>query len=133
MSQENVHIVRGVYEAFTRGDIPAVLNAFDPHIEWREADNFPYADRNPYIGPQAILEGVFIRVGTEWKGFSVLPDALLDAGEQVVGLGLYSGTYKATGKQVRAQFAHIWTLEGGKVRKFQQYTDTKQFAEAVRG
>ena len=132
MSQENVQIIRGIYEAFARGDVPAVLNAFDPHIEWREADNFPYADRNPYIGPQAIVAGVFMRLGTEWDGFSAVPADLLDAEESVVALGVYSGTYKATGKQVRAQFAHIWTLERGKVRKFQQYTDTQQFVEAVK-
>ena len=133
MSQENVHIVRSMYEAFARGDVPAVLNALDPQVEWREADNFLYADRNPYIGPQAILEGVFMRLGAEWDGFSAIPDALLDAGVHVVALGIYSGTHKTTGKQVRAQFAHIWTLAQGKVRKFQQYTDTKQFADAAKG
>lgn len=132
MSQENVHIIRNMYEAFGQGDVPAVLNALDAQIEWREADNFLYADRNPYIGPQAILEGVFMRLGAEWDGFTARPDVLLDAGEHVVALGIYSGTHITTGKQVRAQFAHIWTLVQGKVRKFQQYTDTKQFAEAVR-
>lgn len=133
MSQANVHLVRSMYEAFARSDIPAVLNALDPQVEWREADNFPYADRNPYMGPQAVLEGVFMRLGHEWNGFSVTPDTLLDAGEHVVALGIYSGTHTTTGKQVRAQFAHIWTIEQGKVRKFQQYTDTQQFAEAIKG
>jgi uncharacterized protein len=28
--------------------------------------------------------------------------------------------------------AHLWTLKDGKIMKFQQYTDTKQFAEAVK-
>jgi hypothetical protein len=133
MSQENVQIIRDIYEAFARGDVPAVLQAFDPQIEWREAENFLYADGNPYLGPQAILSGVFMRLGTEWDGFSAVPADLLDAGAQVVALGLYSGTHKTTGKQVRAQFAHIWTVDQGKVRKFQQYTDTQQFAEAARG
>jgi uncharacterized protein len=57
----------------------------------------------------------------------------MDAGDHVVALGVYTCTYKSTGKQVRAQFAHIWTLARGKVRKLLQYTDTKQFAEAVKG
>ena len=47
MSQKNVDIIRGMYDAFARGDIPAVLEVLDPDIEWREAENFLYADRNP--------------------------------------------------------------------------------------
>ena len=131
MSHENVETVRGMYEAFGRGDIPHVLGQMEQSIEWNEAENFIYADRNPYVGPQAILEGVFARLGTEWESFAVTPEEWLDAGNRVVVLGTYSGTNKATGKRVRAQFAHIWSVKEGRVVRFQQYTDTKQFAEAV--
>ncbi len=131
MSHDNVETVRGMYEAFSTGDIPHVLGQMEQGIEWNEAENFIYADRNPYVGPQAILEGVFGRLGTEWDGFAVTPEEWLDAGSRIVVLGTYSGTNKATGKRVRAQFAHIWSVKDGRVVRFQQYTDTKQFAEAV--
>ncbi|HSF24411.1 MAG TPA: nuclear transport factor 2 family protein [Blastocatellia bacterium] len=131
MSQENIDIIRGMYDAFARGDIPAVLGVFDPDIQWYEAENFLYADRNPYIGPTAVLEGVFARLGSEWEGFSATPESLLDAGNAVVTQGHYTGVYKSTGKSVRAQFAHVLTMRGGKVIRFQQYTDTKQFAGAA--
>jgi uncharacterized protein len=131
MSEESVKVVRGMYEAFGRGDIPAVIAALDPRVEWWEAENFIYADGNPYVGPQAVLEGVFMRLGGEWEGFEVSPEEVLDAGETVVGLGHYSGTYKRNGERVRAQFAHLFTFRNGKVVKFQQYTDTAQFRQAV--
>src|SRR5687767_10714295 len=108
MSEENVNVVKGMYEAFGRGDIPAVLAVLDPRVEWREAENFIYADSNPYVGPQAVLEGVFMRLGGEWEGFAVSAEEVLDAGETVVGRGYYSGTYKQTGAHVRAQFAHLF-------------------------
>ena len=133
MSEENVKVVRGMYEAFGRGDIPAVIAALDPRVEWWEAENFIYADGNPYVGPDAVLEGVFMRIGDEWEGFAVSPKEILDAGETVVGHGYYSGTYKRNGGRVRAQFAHLFTFRGGKVVKFQQYTDTAQFRQAVGG
>jgi len=133
MSQENVAVVRGLYEAFGRGDVPAVLGQMDQGIEWNEAENFIYADRNPYVGPQAVLEGVFMRLGSEWEGFTVTPEAWLDAGDRIVVLGTYSGTHKATGRQVRAQFAHIWSVREGSVVRYQQYTDTKQFADTIAG
>jgi ketosteroid isomerase-like protein len=78
-----------------------------------------------------VLEGVFLRIISDWNDFAVTPEAILDAGNQVVTLGIYSGTHKTTRKSVRAQMVHVWTFENGKAIKFQQYTDTKQFADAA--
>ena len=131
MSQANVATVRSLYEAFAKGDVPTVLGAFTPDAEWREAENFLYADGNPYIGSGAILQGVFLRLATEWDGFAANPAQFLDAGDTVVVTGRYTGAYKGTGKSIDAQFAHVWTLQGGKVARFQQYADTLQVAQAV--
>ena len=131
MSEENLQIVRGLYEAFGNGDVPGVLSKFANDIEWREADNFIDADGNPYIGPPAVLEGVFMRLATEWDSFVVHQDSIMSAGNQVIAFGTYTGTYKKTGKSVRAQMVHVWDIKDGKAVKFQQYTDTKQFADAV--
>lgn len=133
MSQENVQIIRGMYDAFGRGDVPSVIGRLDQTVEWHEAENFIYADRNPYVGPQAVLEGVFMRLGADWEGFAVAPEEWIDAGDRLVVLGIYSGTHKTTGRKVRAQFAHVWSLREGRVVRFQQYTDTKQFADTVAG
>lgn len=133
MSEENVNTVRSMYEAFGTGDMHTVVAALDRRVEWWEAENFIYADRNPYVGPVAVLEGVFMRLGSEWDGFNVAPKEVLDAGDTIIGLGHYSGTYKKTGRQVRAQFAHFFSFREGKVVKFQQYTDTAQFWRAVGG
>ena len=48
-----VEIVQSAYAAFAMGDLPTVLAALDPNVEWREAEGFPYADGNPNIGPDA--------------------------------------------------------------------------------
>ena len=131
MSEENRETVQGMYDAFGRGDIGTVLAALDPDVEWWEAENFIYADNNPYVGPDAVLQGVFARIGGEWEGFSVSPKEVLDAGDTVVGHGHYSGKFRNTGRDVRAQFAHLFTFRDGKIVKFQQYTDTAQFKAAV--
>ena len=123
--------IRGIYEAFGRGDVQAVLGAFDPAIEWREADNFMYADRNPYIGPMAVADGVFMRCIADIDGFTVVPQRYTDGGDRVAVEGRYRGTLKATGVPVDAQFVHLWELRAGKVVGFQQYTDTKQWADAA--
>jgi hypothetical protein len=129
----SVAVIRSLYDAFAAGDVPAVLQLFDPAIEWNEAENFIYADRNPYVGPQAVLEGVFSRLGTEWDGFAAIPDEILGSGDTVVSLGRYRGTYKATGLPVNAQYVHVFRIRNGQIVSFQQYTDTAQFRDAATG
>ena len=131
MSDESVALVRGIYEAFAAGDVPGVLGRMSPDIVWNEAENFIYADGNPYRGPEAILNGVFARCIGEWDGFSAIPEEYLDAGDTVVVLGRYRGTNKATGRAMDAQLAHVWRVADGKVVAFQQYTDTPQAARVT--
>jgi ketosteroid isomerase-like protein len=128
MSQENVALVQGIYAGLRAGDVPGVVARMSPDIVWNEAENFPYADRNPYLGPEAILTGVFARLGTEWEGFAAIADEFLDAGDTVVVLGRYQGTYLSTGRTLDAQLVHVWRIEDGKAVAFQQYTDTLQVA-----
>ncbi len=128
---KNADVVKAAYDAFGKGDVPAVLGTFDPHIQWREAENFLYADRNPYAGPQAVAEGVFQRIVSDVENFAVVPERFVDGNDTVVVEGRYRGKMKTTGKAVDAQFAHLWQLRDGKVVRFQQYTDTKQWAEAA--
>ena len=131
MSQENVALIRGIYDGFAAGDVGAVLGAMSPDIVWNEAENFPYADGNPYVGPQAVAEGVFARCIGEWDGFGVEVAEILDAGDTIVALGRYTGRCKATGREMNPQLAHVWRIAGGKAVGFQQYVDTLQVARAT--
>jgi ketosteroid isomerase-like protein len=131
MTATNISIIEGLYAAFGSGDIPAVLSCLDPAIIWHEAENFPYDDGNPYVGPQAVLEGVFARCASEWDGFAVQMDTLIDAGDIVIATGRYAGTFKATGQAMNPQAVHIWTMENGKAVRFQQYIDTLDVALAT--
>lgn len=119
---ENTEIIRGVYAAFAVGDVPGVLSALDPEVSWTEAEGFPYG--GTYVGPQAVLEGVFMRLGGEWEGFAAVPHEYVSEGETVVAMGDYSGKYNATGKSFKTPFVHVWKFQGGKVISFQQLTDT---------
>ena len=131
MPQENVAIIRSLYEAFARGDVPVALGHMQPDIVWYEAEGNAYADGNPYRGPEAVLSGVFARLVGEWDGFTVEPQEFLDAGDTVVVLGRYKGTYKATGRAQDAQMAHIWRLRDGKIAGFQQLVDTLHLARVT--
>jgi len=126
----NSEIIRAVYAAFAKGDVPGVLGALDEDVRWTEAEGFPYG--GTYVGPNAVLANVFARLGSEWDGFSAVPHSFVAEGDTVVALGEYGGSYKATGKRFSAPFAHVWTLRDGKVVRFQQYTDTALAQAALR-
>ena len=127
----NSHAIRSLYASFAAGDIPGVLELMDEAIVWREAENFTYADGNPYVGHQAVVEGVFARCGSEWEGFGAHPDAIHAAGDTIIATGRYSGTWLATGTAMSPQFVHVWTLRDGKAIAFQQYVDTLAVARAT--
>jgi ketosteroid isomerase-like protein len=123
--------VEAFYAAMGRGDIPFVIGLLDSAIVWSEAENFVYTDQSPYVGVDAVLNGLFARLGGEWDGFAAVPQEIVDGGETVVALGHYGGVYKATGVKVNAQFVHVFRFKDGKVAGFQQYTDTAQFKDAT--
>lgn len=128
----HVQLAKDIYAAFGRGDIPAVLAAFHSEIEWRQAEGNPYRpDGAAWVGPQAVLENLFMRLGSEWEGFTVHVGTVHDAGEHVVMEGRYTGLYKPSGKSVDAQMCHVLRFRGGKLLKFQQYVDTGQLQTAM--
>lgn len=128
----NVNVVKGVYEAFGRGDIPGVLGAMSPGIKWYEAEGNPYMPSGqPWIGPDAILDNLFMKIGAEFDGFTVHPKAFYDAGSSVIVEVRYTGSYRPTGKSLDAQACHVWDVEGGKVARFQQYVDTAQLQRVM--
>jgi hypothetical protein len=128
----NVELIRGLYDAFTRGDIQSVLGSMDPDCEWREAEGNPYEPSGaPWRGPDEVLQKLFIRLGTEWDGFTVHPKEFHEAGDSVIVEVRYSGTCNETGKSLDAQACHVFRVRGDKVTAFQQYVDTAQLQDVM--
>ena len=122
MSQDNIALVRSLYEAFGRGDVPAVLAGFADDIEWNEAEGMPYG--GVYHSPAEVAENVFAPIPDDFDDFDVTPEEILADGERVVVLLTYTGTAKATGNKLRMPAAHAWTVRDGKVTHFLQLADS---------
>ena len=131
---DNVTLLKDLYAAFGRGDIPTVLGAMSPGIRWHQAENNPYRPSGEaWVGPDAILNELFMRLGAEWDGFAVHPKLFHGAGDTVVVEGRYSGAYKPTGKRMDTQFCHVWDVTDGKITRFQQYVDTAKLRDVMGG
>jgi hypothetical protein len=131
-TKQNIQIIDSLYNAFSTGDMPTVLGLMHSKIEWNEAESNSLADGNPYIGPDAILEGVFARLGANHEHFALQDVKTHGMDDNMVLATLrYDAKVKATGKSYNAQAAHLWTLtDEGKISAFQQYVDTKKVADA---
>lgn len=131
-NEQNIQVINSMYNAFSIGDMPTVLGSMHSNIEWNEAESTSLADGNPYIGPDAILGGVFARLGANHEYFTLQDIKIYGMSENMVLATLrYDAKVKTTGKSYNAQAAHLWTLnEEGKVTAFQQYIDTKKLADA---
>ncbi|UTH73666.1 nuclear transport factor 2 family protein [Chromobacterium sp. IIBBL 290-4] len=130
MASSNLEIVRATYEGSSEDNGRNLLAALAPDAEWTEAAGFPYA--GTFVGPQAIVENVFKRLGSEWEGYRAAVDSYYDAGDNVIAQGFYHGKYLATGKAFTASFAHVYTLKAGKIVKFVQIVDSAKVWEAMR-
>jgi ketosteroid isomerase-like protein len=96
-------------------------------IRWTEADGFPLA--GTYVGPQAVLEGVFMRLGEIGDDFAAVPEQLVADGDTVVALGSYTWKHKSSGEPAAVKMVHVWTMNGGKAVAFQQHVDTLKVRE----
>ena len=85
------------------------------------------------VGPDEVRDEIFARIGSQWDGFGLAVDEVLDDGDTVVGVGTYSGTYKETGKSFEARVVHVFRVQDGKIVAFEQFTDTLAIAAAKGG
>jgi ketosteroid isomerase-like protein len=129
MSEQSIEFVEGIYGAFGRGDVPAVLGAFADDIEWYEAEGMPYGGL--YRGGDAIVQNVFGPITQDVEGFAVTPEELVGSGDTVAAVVRYTGTGKATGKALDVPVVHVWDIRDGKVARFRQFIDTVKFGEVV--
>ena len=81
MERRSIEVVRGVYEAFGRGDVQAVLGALADELEWYEAKGMPYGGL--YRDREAVAAKVFGPLSEDIPDFEVSPEELIASGNTV--------------------------------------------------
>jgi len=127
----NLEVVQSFYDGLRDGDEKLILGILHPDVEWIQNEGFPGG--GSYTGAETVLDEVFARLGEEWQDWQAAVGRWLNAGDSVVALGAYRGTFRQTGKPVQAAFAHVYWLEKGRIVRFEQYADTAKIAEACAG
>ena len=118
MSEENVEIVRRIFEAANRRNTDAVLGLYDEEVE---VDN-THGPAQAFLGGNAVYHGhdglrAFFREWHEaWDSIDSNLVELIDAGERVISTHAYRGQGRASGIAVEwPDLGAIWTLRDGRV------------------
>jgi uncharacterized protein len=126
----NYEAIKAHYAGSDSGDLGAMMAPITRETRWTEMAGFPYA--GTYVGADAIIAGVFKRIAEEWTGYKFVLERLIDGGTTIIGIGTYSGQYASTGKAMTARVVHVWDVEDGRVVRFEQFTDTRLVADAMK-
>ena len=130
MSQQgSVDVVQAIYAAFSRGDIPAILNLIDPQSDLL----FEGPSAIPWAGNRHGRDGwtqFFQTVGESMDGVTIAMDTFAAQGERVVAAGRYQGVVKRTGKRIDSPLVHLWTIRNGLVVRCVEMTNTAAEAAA---
>ena len=126
---KNLEIVQRLYEAFAARNREAILEIFDPEIVWIQNEGFPGG--GTHIGAESILKDVFGPFRVSWDSWEAVVSRWIEDGETAVALGEYRGVNKATGKSMKAAFAHVYWIRDRRIVRFQQYTDTLMVVRAM--
>jgi len=131
MSQENVEIVRRVYERWLQND-SSLFDAFDPAIELHPD---PAAD---WVGVNDVYRGhdgvrrYMAHVYEAFADYRPEVEEIVDLGDKVMTLAIEHGRGRASGARVQAyRTAHVWTMRANKAIRLDLYLDRARAFEAA--
>jgi ketosteroid isomerase-like protein len=116
MSEENVEIVRQVYEAAARRDAAAVLACYDPSVEWdvSRSQMARLVGEDLYRGHDGLRQ-FFRRYHDAWEEVEYGYDELVDAGDQVLSTDIERARGRTSGADVVLTQYAVWTIRDGKI------------------
>jgi len=128
---ENRKVVEQAYASFKAGEIPKLLQSMSEDITWQlpEIENVPFSGKRQGRGAVAQF---FSTLASLQEARSFEPREFIAQGDKVAVLGHYVWQVKANGRTYGADFAHVFTVRGGQIVAFHEYTDTAAGARAFR-
>ncbi len=131
----NLEIVQAIYQAFGRGDVPAILSHLADDVQWESWEN-NYAQKAgvPWLQPRNGKETIpdFFRIvgSMQMEDFQVL--SIMEGPNQVAAEILIDFIIPETGRRLRDEEIHLWTFnKAGKVVRLRHYLDTQKHLAAA--
>jgi ketosteroid isomerase-like protein len=128
MSQENVEVVRGIYERWREGDFRAGVDVFDPLVLFVLRREFP--DAGTYLGLERVAE--YTRGFLDpWRRITIEAEEITDAGDSVIVAMCQRGVGEESGAATDFRYFQVWTFRGRKVIRLEGFRERAEALEAV--
>jgi ketosteroid isomerase-like protein len=128
MSEENVEIVRAVYERWSEGDFRASADLLDPHVALVLGSEFP--DAGMHSGVEAVA--AYTRGLLEpWTHFTMEAEEIMGAGDSVLAAVRQRGVGSTSGVPTVLSYFTLWTFRGRKVIHIESFRDRAEALEAM--
>jgi ketosteroid isomerase-like protein len=127
VSQENVEIVRRMWEAYLANDYQAALASYDPNVEW-DGTNLP--DGQVARGLNAVIDHTIRWMGM-WQSWNVEVERVIDAGGEHVVVFIRETGRSTSGLDLDERHAELYRIRDGKIVLRQGYADPNEALKAV--
>ncbi|MFL5820564.1 MAG: nuclear transport factor 2 family protein [Solirubrobacteraceae bacterium] len=127
MSQENVELVRRMWEAFLSNDFQTALTSYDPDVEW-DGTNLP--DGQVGRGLEAIMDHI-TRWSDMWESWNVEVERVIDAGDDHVVVFIRETGRSSSGLDMDERHGELYTVRAGRIVRRQGFSDPNEALEAV--
>ena len=127
MSQENVQLVRRIFDAWAEGDFSVGRDLVAENFEWRQ----PAEAVEPGSRGGEAIGGSLKRIFEVYENFTVTPEEFLDAGDQVVVVARVHGVSRGAGLALDQRFAFVWTVSDGRLARNEVFADRSQALAAA--
>jgi 2-(1,2-epoxy-1,2-dihydrophenyl)acetyl-CoA isomerase len=124
-------LVRRLYAALERGDAAAIDELLAPDFDGHLAEGMPLGLGGEKRGAATMRDEGWWAIGRSFAARAE-PNEWIPCGDgRLLVLGRYRGRARVTGRELDAEFAHLWSAAGGRLTALRHYTDTARWADAV--
>jgi ketosteroid isomerase-like protein len=127
MAQENVELVRRMYEAFHGGDAEGALTCFDPDVV---IDASRRVDGATGRGRQELAAIIAAWLGA-WEEWREEIEEIRDHGDEVYVVATQAGRGKGSGVEIKTRYAVVYEIRGALINRMTLYVDPAEGLEAV--
>jgi ketosteroid isomerase-like protein len=128
VSQENVEVVRRIFDGWAIGDFGAGLADLDPDVVFVVRRPFPEAGET--AGPDGIRD-YMRRFLENWKTYAVEARDLRAAADTVVVDAVQHGEGKASGIEMEQPFFMLFSFRGGKIVRIESILNREEALKAA--
>jgi ketosteroid isomerase-like protein len=128
MSQDNVEIVRRMFDSWARGDFRAGSDDLDPHVTFVVRSPFP--ESGVVHGPEGVRKYMYGFL-EQFDQLAIEAEKFRAAGDTVVVQARQHGTGRSSGAPADVRYFQLFTFRAGKVVRIESILDEDEALEAA--